>query len=116
MHPFVATASVVAPVVGGIMVLTLFFKIANRMSSGPAAVKGIGIEDTLDKTTRVTVYLTNDRTFENVKLIGFTDTSRTKGAFPFELDRMAILEQLDGKRWVISSKLIRMIEIPPDAK
>ena len=116
MHPFEAALSVVGVIVGGIIVLTIFFKAVGRWSNKPSDVAGVRIENTLDVTTRVTVYLTNDRTFEDVRLVGFTNTRSAKGAFPFELDRMAILEQSDGRRWVISSKLIRMIEIPPSVK
>ncbi len=114
MHPFVQTASVLGPLILGIMVLTVFFKfigwLGRRLNGGPKSHSFRGI---LDEVTGATVHLSNGTTYENTRLIGFTDSDSFKGPFPYELRSMVILELPDGRRVIVQAKLIRMIEIPP---
>jgi len=110
MHPFEQTISVVGPVVGGIVFLTLFFKVVGWVSakSSPKRIKFKGV---LDDYTLCTVHAAGGTTFENVRMIGFTDSAPAKGPFPYELRGMVILEHSDGKRTMIQAKNIRMIEV-----
>jgi hypothetical protein len=113
MHPFEGTISVVGPIVGAIMVLTIFFRILARFDR--PSISPVGWKGLLDKDTPATIHLSSGTTLENVRLRGFTDSGASKAAFPFELHNMAILEQADGRRLLIPARLIRMIEIPPEA-
>src|SRR5688500_6364672 len=114
MHPFEETISVIGPIVGGIIILTLFFKllgwISGKSSPSPRRVAFKGI---LDEHTLCTIHLGGGTTYENVRLIGFTDSSSAKGPFPYELNGMAILEHTDGRRTLIQAKNIRTIEVGP---
>lgn len=111
MHPFEQTISVVGPIVGAIIVLVLFAKLMSWLGSkGP---KRLAFKGILDEDTPATVHLTNGSTFENVRLVGFTDASHQKGAFPYELHNLLILQHPDGKRTLIPAKNVRMIEVPP---
>jgi hypothetical protein len=105
-------SSVVGPVVGGIVFLTLFFKlvgwIARKSTKGATRVALKGL---LDDRTLCTVHVGNGKTFENVRLVGFIDASSGKGAIPYQLNGMAVLEHADGRRTLIQAKHIRMIEV-----
>ena len=99
MHPFEQTISIVAPFVLAIIVLTLFFQFMGWIARGATAKsRNIAIKGILDQKTPATVHLMNGTTFENVRLIGFTDSSSVKGPFPYELMGMLILEDPDGRR------------------
>src|SRR5688572_28688249 len=110
MHPLEHTISVVGPVVGGIVFLTLFFKLVGWMSS-KSAPNRIKFKGVLDDHTLCTVHAAGGTTFENVRLIGFTDSASAKGPVPYELHGMVILEHSDGRRTMIQAKNIRMIEV-----
>jgi hypothetical protein len=111
MHPFEQTISVVGPVVGAIVFLTLFFKLVGWMSRKSASPNRIKFKGVLDDHTMCTVHVAGGMAFENVRLIGFTDSSSAKGPFPYELHGMVILEHADGRRTMIQAKNIRMIEV-----
>jgi hypothetical protein len=116
MEQFGQTLGVVAPIVGAIMVLTVFFKVVGWMSGRfPASTTRIAFKGVLDARTRATVHLSNGTTLENVRFIGFTEAGSAKHPFPFELQGMVILEHPDGRRTMVPAKLIRMIEVPPGA-
>jgi hypothetical protein len=114
MHPFEQTISVVGPIVGAVIVLTLFFRSLSwfdRRSSGegsPHRFRGV-----VGKETRVIVHLNNGNTFEDVLLVGFISGESVKVAIPFEWRSLVILEQIDGRRFLVPAKQLRMIEVPP---
>jgi len=114
MHPFEQTISVVGPVVLAIVFLTLFFKIAARVerkSTGegnPYKFRGM-----VDKNTRVKVHLNNQKSFDDVLLIGFINPGTGKIAMPYEWQNLVILEEPNGRRFLIPAKQLRMIEVPP---
>jgi hypothetical protein len=116
MHPFEQTISVIGPIVGAIIVLTLFFRSLtwfDRRSAGegaPNRFRGV-----VGRNTRVTVHLNNGNTFEDVLLVGFVDGHSGKVAIPFEWRTLVILEQTDGRRFLIPARQLRMIEVPPSA-
>ena len=106
MHPLEATLSVVGPIVGAIIVLTLFFKLmAIWNGASKAKTRRFGFEGILDSKTRVNVHLVNGGTHENVRFAGFTDAEHTQGVFPLELRAMVILEEDSGRRVLIRSKV-----------
>jgi hypothetical protein len=114
MHPFEQTISVIGPIVGAIIVLTIFFQVVGwlnrRAGGGPTQIALRGI---LDKSTRATVHLSTGAMFQDVRIIGFIDSGSAKMPFPYDLQSMVILEHADGKRILVHPKLIRMIEVPP---
>ena len=113
IHPLEQTLSVVGPVVGAIVFLTLFFKaiawIGQRSEGEGTPNKFRGV---VGKDVRVTVHLGNRDAFENVLLVGFIDTSTGKAAIPYQWGTMVILECLDRRRFLIPAKQVRMIEVP----
>ncbi|MGC1272683.1 MAG: hypothetical protein WBC44_03175 [Planctomycetaceae bacterium] len=115
MHPLEHTISVIGPIVGGIIVLTVFFKIVSWLDHRVAGPSRIRFKGMLDDKTRATIHLANGSKFENVRILGFTDPGSAKTPLPFELAGMVILEQRDGTKVMVQAKLIRMIEVPPDA-
>jgi len=68
----------------------------------------------LDERTQATVHLTNGKSLEKVRFLGFTASGSIKGPFPFELQYMVIFEQPDGGRILVPAKLIEMVEVPPN--
>ena len=74
------------------------------------AVRGV-----LKKDTWVTVHMTGAETFERVRFIGFTNTESFKTHLPYDLNGMVILEDSEGRRYLVRAKAIRMIVIAPAA-
>jgi hypothetical protein len=113
LHPFEETVSIVGPVVGAIILLTLFFKFvgwaSRRSSSGTTAfiVKGV-----FDGDTPAIVHLSTGAALEDVRMLGFTEPPAGKAPFPYELSHMAILQHPDGCHTLVPAKLIRRIEVP----
>ena len=117
MYPFVQTISVVGPIVGAIMLLALFFKLlgwAGRRTA-PRTTRLV-VAGIFDGDTLATIHLSNGTSLENVRIVGFTEPPSAKSAFPYELSRMAILEHPDGRHTLVQAKMIRKIEVPPQAK
>ena len=114
MHPFEETISIVGPIVLGIIVLAVFFKFTNWLGGrSGAAPQRLAIQGVFDDNTRATVHLSNRTNLEDVRIVGFTDSQSGKGACPWELHGMVVLEDPHGGRTLVRAKLIRMIEIPP---
>lgn len=111
IHPLEQMLSVVGPIVGAIVFLTLFFKLIGWLSAR-SAVKRLPFKGVLDELTVATVHLVGGATIENVRVIGFTDPSSAKDMLPYELRGMVILEHADGRRMLIQAKTVRMIEVP----
>ncbi len=116
MHPFEATISVVGPIVGGIMVLTIFFKVVSRFSRDKASIEPFTIQNVIDHTTQVAVHLKDGTKIENVRVIGHSASGSGKSLFPYELHSLVILEGLDRTRLMIPAKLIHRIVVPPSKK
>jgi hypothetical protein len=114
MHPFELTASIVGPIVGGIIVLSLFYKLSGWVSrySKSGAVH-IGFRGLFDEETRAIVQLRDGRSFKDVRFIGVTDPNSFKEPFPYELREMVILEKPDGGRVLVRARMIRWIEVGP---
>ena len=112
IHPLEQMLSLVGPIVGAIVFLTLFFKLIGWFDAR-SAVKRLPFKGVLDELTVATVHLVGGATIENVRVIGFTtDPSGAKDMLPYELRGMVILEHADGRRTLIQAKTVRMIEVP----
>jgi len=117
MHPFEQTVSVVVPIVGAIVaaivVLTLFFKLLNWGRRGAAfETTRFAVTGVFDGKTPSTVHLSNGSTIEDVRILGFTDSSSAKTAFPYELGHTMVLRHPDGRHTLVQAKTIRRIEVP----
>lgn len=100
-------------VVLAIMALTIFFKTLNWLSDRATKPEAIAIRGVLKKDTWVKVYTSGTETFERVRFIGFTNAESMKNHLPHELNGMVILEDPEGRRFVIRAKAIHKIEIAP---
>ncbi|MCS7047424.1 MAG: hypothetical protein NZO58_13790, partial [Gemmataceae bacterium] len=60
-----------------------------------------------------TVHMQSGTIFERVRFVGFTNTESLKTRLPYELNGMVILEESDGRRYLVRAKDIRMIIIAP---
>jgi hypothetical protein len=100
-------------VVLGIIALAVFFTALSSFNTrgtkpGTMAVRGV-----LKKDTWATVHMQGGETFERVRFIGFTNTESIKTHLPYDLNGMVILEDQDGRRYLVRAKAIRMIVIAP---
>lgn len=98
-------------IVVGIATLTAFFRILSWFGDRGAKLETMAIRGVLKKGTWATVYMSGAETFERVRFVGFTSSESIKSHFPFELNGMVILEDPDGKRFLVRGKSIRMIVI-----
>ena len=73
--------------------------------------RNITLTGILDKNTSATIHVGSSQCFENVRIIGFTDSASFKDAFPHSMHGMLILEHQDGRRILIQAKNVRMIEL-----
>ena len=99
----------------GIIVLAVFFTVLIRLSSG-GAPQTMAVRGVLKKDTWATVHMAGAETFERVRFIGFTNTEDFKTHLPYDLNGMVILEDPEGRRFLVRAKAIRMIVIAPPAK
>lgn len=117
MHTFQETAGAfggaATVIVGTIVFLTLFFKAIAWLSRQGAAPETMGVRGVVGKNHLVAVHLTNGRTFDGVRLIGFTNSQSAKAHLPFELNGMVILEDEQQQRYLVRAKDVKMIVVPP---
>ena len=97
----------------GIISLTIFFTLLNWISGRGAKPEAIAVRGVLKKDTWATVHMSGTETFERVRFVGFTNTESFKTHLPFDLNGMVILEDEEGRRFLIRAKAIRMIVIAP---
>lgn len=100
----------------GIMALALFFRGLSWIGSRGMGPEGVAVRGVLGKGTWATVHMSGAETFEQVRLIGFTNTESIKNALPHDLSGMVILEDRAGKRFLVRAKAIRMIVVEPAAQ
>lgn len=99
----------------GIIVLALFFTVLNRITSGGAKPEAMAVRGVLKKDTWAKVHMIGGETFEKVRFVGFTNTQNIKTHLPYDLNGMVILEDSEGKKFLVRAKAIRMIVIDPAA-
>lgn len=100
----------------GIIALAVFFTVLNRLSSSGSKPETMAVRGVLKKDTWATVHMSGAETFERVRFIGFTNTESIKTHLPYDLNGMVILEDQEGRRFLVRAKAIRMIVIAPAAK
>lgn len=93
----------------GVMILTVFFHLLAAVKRFFSSDNSIKIKGFLDKDARVTLLMKRGETLENVRFIGFTDVTHSKGNLPYQLRNMAIVESLSGERILLRSDHIRSI-------
>jgi hypothetical protein len=100
----------------GIMALALFFTALSWLGNRGAKPETIKVRGILRKDTWAMVHMVGAETFERVRFIGFTNTESIKTNLPYDLNGMVILEDPEGKRYIVRAKSIRMIVIAPVAE
>ncbi|MDB5312632.1 MAG: hypothetical protein JWO38_6834 [Gemmataceae bacterium] len=99
----------------GIMALAVFFTAWSWLASRGAKPEMMAVRGVLKKDTWATVHMSGAETFERVRFIGFTNTEGLKTHLPYDLNGMVILEDPEGRRYLVRAKAIRMIVIAPAA-
>jgi hypothetical protein len=98
-----------------IIVLAIFFTALNWFNTSGAKPERMAVRGVLKKDTWAEVHMQDGQTFERVRFIGFTTTESIKAQLPYELTGMVILEDPEGKRFLVRAKSIRMIVVDPVA-
>jgi hypothetical protein len=101
-------------IVLGIIALAIFFMLLGRISRAGATPETLAVRGILKKDTWAKVYMSGSEDFERVRFIGFTNTESMKTHLPYELNGMVILEDPQGRRFLIRAKAIRMIVVDPE--
>lgn len=100
----------------GIIALAIFFSVLSWLGGRGAKPETMAVRGILKKDTWATVHMSGAETFERVRFIGFTNTESMKTRLPYDLNGMVILEDPEGKRYIVRAKAIRMIVIAPAAE
>ena len=105
MQLFVDTLSsvggVVTAIVGGVVVLTLFYRGLAWLSADGEKPNTIALRGVLKRDTLATVHLAGGQKFERVRFVGFTNSEALKTHLPFELNGMVILEDEQKQRYLV---------------
>lgn len=99
----------------GIIALAVFFTVLNWLNTRGAKPETIAVRGVLKKDTWAAVHMQGGETFERVRFVGFTNTESFKTLLPIDLNGMVILEDADGRRFLVRAKAIRMIVVAPQA-
>lgn len=99
-----------------IMALAIFFTLLNWLSTRGAKPETMAVRGVLKKETWATVHMQGGETFERVRFVGFTNTESFKTHLPHDLNGMVILEDPQGKRFLVRAKAIRMIVIDSESE
>lgn len=117
MQLFVDTLSsvggVVTAIVGGVVVLTLFYRGLSWISGAGSKPETIAIRGVLKRDTLATIHLAGGKVFERTRFIGFMNSEMMKTNYPFELNGMVILEDEQKQRYLVRARNIQMIVIAP---
>ena len=100
----------------GVMLLAVFFTVLSRLGNGGAKPETMAVRGVLKKDTWAAVHMSGAETFERVRLIGFTNTESLKTQLPYDLNGMVILEDHEGRRFLVRAKAIRMIVVAPESE
>jgi hypothetical protein len=97
----------------GVIALAVFFTVLSWFNTRGAKPETIAVRGVLKKDTWATVHMQGGETFERVRFVGFTNTESFKTLLPIDLNGMVILEDSEGRRFLVRAKAIRMIVIAP---
>lgn len=101
-------------IVLGIMLVSIFFWLASLIKGTGKEPDTIAVRGVLTKSTWATVHLVGSEVFEQVKFIGFTNSDSFKTHLPYELNGMVILQDQEGRQFLVRAKSIRMIVVEPE--
>ena len=111
MEMFYTTFGFVGPIVLGIVILAIFFKVLGILQAKMGAPAIIKMKSFLKDAAWINVHLAGGKLLERVRFVGFTDHSSVKGGhIPYQLSNMVVLETAAGKRILIRSDAVKMIE------
>ena len=111
MEMFYNTFGFVGAIVLGIVILGIFFKVVGLLQTKLGAPAIIKMKGFLKDAAWINVHLAGGKLLERVKFVGFTDHSSAKGGhIPYQLSNMVVLETAAGKRILIRSDAVKMIE------
>ena len=117
LHSFLEVLSNVGAfflvVVAAIVVLTLFFKGISWL--GGKKPDTLSVRGVIAKTTLVTVHMATGKSFDSVRLVGFTSAGGSKARLPWELNGMVILADEQNQRYLVRARDIKMIVVPPES-
>ncbi|MGL4465214.1 MAG: hypothetical protein ACRDD1_18935 [Planctomycetia bacterium] len=102
-------------VVLAIMALSLFYAVLNRFNTSGEWTHTLALRGVLKKDVWTTVHMAGAETFERVRFVGFTTDAVFKAHLPNDLCGMVILEDAEGRRFLIRARSIRLIVVPPAA-
>ena len=103
-------------VVLGIVALAVFFSVLSWLGSRGEKPEPMAVRGVLKQDSWVTVHMLGGKLFERVRFIGYTNTESFKTRLPYDLNGMVILEDPEGKRYLVRARAIRMIVIAPVAE
>lgn len=96
----------------GVMTLTGFFPLVGMIRDrvSPPAAKLVKV--LLKDTERVTIHLSGAALLEDVRVVGFVQTTGTRG-IPYPLAPLLVVETADGHRSLVRAVHVRMISTAP---
>src|SRR6516164_4758101 len=111
MEMFYTTFGFVGAVVLGIVILTVFFKVAGLLQTKMGAPALIKMRGFLKDAAWINVHMAGGKILERVRFVGFTDHATGKGGhIPYQLLNMLVLESAAGKRILLRADVVKMIE------
>jgi hypothetical protein len=111
MEPFLNTFGIVAGLVLGIVILTLFFKLVWFIQSKVSRTDFVKVNGLLKDAKSINVHLEDGTILEHVAFVGFIDSGLTKdGRIPYQFVNMVVLETTEQRRILVKADSIKMIE------
>jgi hypothetical protein len=98
----------------GIIALAAFFSALSWLNTRGARPETVAVRGVLKKDTWAAVHMQGGETFERVRFVGFTSGESFKALLPHDLTGMVILEDPEGRRFLVRAKAIRMIVVAPE--
>ena len=108
---FLPTFGVVSAIAAGIMILTVFFMVTNRISRHLAPSGIIRLKGLLEERAPVDLVLENGERIPAVTLVGFTESNPANGQHvPYQLNHLAVFRKADGIRVFVRPESIKYME------
>tara|TARA_R100000027_G_C2248156_1_gene93737 strand:+ start:434 stop:817 length:384 start_codon:yes stop_codon:yes gene_type:complete len=110
MESFYSTLGVIVAICIGIMILAVFFTTLSAIKGKFRKPSILKVEGFLNETKKVNLYLNRGHVLRDVTFIGMVDQEQVKNNLPYQFIGMIIIEDSEGKRSMIKSETVRMIE------
>ncbi|WP_337176292.1 hypothetical protein [Paludisphaera sp.] len=115
MEVLIACLSVAGAIILVVVVLTLFFKLLDRLGRGdPGPIRRLDARGVLDPRLRVTIHMVDRAVMSDVRVLGTLLDVVDQGA-PVQLREMLVVEHQDGRRSLIRARNVKSIEVPAPA-